>query len=215
MTARHIQRRFLRDLYQRSTVLPNYTPKGWWECDVAEWTLAGYFREYEIKISLSDFRADAEKRKSIRTFSGWRTKEQRFKHSELGDGKPIGPVQFWYACPTGLIPHELIPHWAGLIEFRPPKNGQPWSVHPTEVKKAPRLHGEKADPAIVAHAKSVTYWRFLRLFIYGKDEPQVEQPVVCLNGQEEVAFLPGGPDGGGPSVDRGRPVEEVPPGLQM
>jgi len=65
MTARDIQRRLMVERYRRSFVLYNYTPKTWFECDVFEITQAGYFREYEIKLSLSDFKADAEKQKTI------------------------------------------------------------------------------------------------------------------------------------------------------
>ena len=61
MTARDIQRRLLFDLYRTSTVIPNYTPRRWWECDVWEITKAGYFREYEIKVSRADLLGDLKR----------------------------------------------------------------------------------------------------------------------------------------------------------
>ena len=57
-----IQKTLMRERFRRSFVLPNYTPHAWWESDVFEITAAGYFVEYEVKISVSDFKADAKKR---------------------------------------------------------------------------------------------------------------------------------------------------------
>lgn len=50
---------------------------------------------YEIKVSKSDFRRDSHKKqRGARLFSD----------------------QFYYIAPTGVIPHDDIPDWAGLIE---------------------------------------------------------------------------------------------------
>lgn len=50
---------------------------------------------YEIKVSRSDFRKDNHKKqRGARLFSD----------------------QFYYIAPIGVIPHEEIPDWAGLIE---------------------------------------------------------------------------------------------------
>lgn len=50
---------------------------------------------YEIKISRSDFRRDShQKQRGARLMSD----------------------QFYYIAPVGVIPHEEIPDWAGLIE---------------------------------------------------------------------------------------------------
>jgi hypothetical protein len=62
MNAREIQQRLIVERYRRGICVPNYTPKDWWECDVFELTPAGYFREYEIKMTVADFRADAATR---------------------------------------------------------------------------------------------------------------------------------------------------------
>lgn len=50
---------------------------------------------YEIKISRSDFRRDGHKK-------------QR--------GARLFCDRFWYVAPEGIIPHEEIPDWAGLME---------------------------------------------------------------------------------------------------
>ena len=50
---------------------------------------------YEIKISRSDFKRDTyKKQRGARLFSD----------------------RFWYIAPVGVIPHDDIPDWAGLLE---------------------------------------------------------------------------------------------------
>lgn len=70
-----------------------------WESDF--WTLdaRNIAREYEIKISLADFRKDAEKE----------------KHQHLGIK---GPNFFYYVCPDGLIAPELVDKRYGLVYIR-------------------------------------------------------------------------------------------------
>jgi hypothetical protein len=41
--------------------VPNFTPRTWYECDLATVTNSGYFHEFEIKLSLSDLRKDKVK----------------------------------------------------------------------------------------------------------------------------------------------------------
>jgi hypothetical protein len=163
MTAIQIQRRILRDHYRQSFVLPNYTPRGWWECDVFQITKAGYFVEYEIKLSLADFKADADKRKSPRWQFNGEFSTARNKHEDLKARSPLGPSRFYYVAPAGLLPTNMIPEWAGLIEARESKHEIPFVG---EIKKAPRLHSQKPEPSIVEHAKGVCYWRMHGLFIW-------------------------------------------------
>lgn len=62
ITELDIQIALWKDLQSsRDLVMPNYTPKKWFECDVMAVTKAGYLEEYEIKLSASDFKADAKK----------------------------------------------------------------------------------------------------------------------------------------------------------
>lgn len=164
-------RRIITGRWRRNFVLPNYTPGGWWECDVFEVTAAGYFREYEVKTSRADFRADAGKARA-----GWVTEEvppeERLtcpwnttrrvrrprvtKHELLAAGNPEGPSRFWYVVPEGLIVPADLPPWAGLIECYLTRLG---SVCEREVRPAPKLHGEKPAPAVTAHARGICYWR--------------------------------------------------------
>lgn len=164
VTARDIQKRLIWDRYRRSFVIPNFTPRQWYECDVFEITPAGYFREYEIKLSISDFRADAKKCKT-KFVDG---PGPDFKWEETKKlaciGKPPGPVQFWYVAPVGMI--KECPLWAGLIEIIwKPGNRAPFNCLPLMTKPAPRLHNEKADPTMKKYADGICYWRFMNQFL--------------------------------------------------
>lgn len=96
-----------------SLLLPNYTPKTWFECDLFAVTKAGYMREYEIKTSRADFKADARKtepdyyredtdRKPIDDTFPWVKRKGRNKHQALAEHDPTGPTMFWYVTPEGL-----------------------------------------------------------------------------------------------------------------
>lgn len=184
MTARDIQRRMIFERYQSSFVLHNYTPAKWWECDVFEVTKAGFFREYEIKLSLADFRADAVKQKIngdyLRGEDGrWKyeRKPGDKKHDLLSQCSPLGPVQFWFVCPEGVIPYDPeFPEWAGLIYVRSiPDARPPWNVREREIKSAPRLHREKMNPKVQDHARGVCYWRLHRMLVHGDTETKDTQ----------------------------------------
>lgn len=112
----------MRDRFLRSLVLPNYTPgvgaDGWcWECDVFELTGTGLFIEHEIKLSVSDFKRDTQKRH-------WRGGETKHQRLERGDAR--GPSRFYFVTPVGMLALEhhplldsrpVLPRWAGLIEL--------------------------------------------------------------------------------------------------
>jgi len=170
MTVREIQQSLIVEKYRRSFVLPNYTPAGWFECDVFELTSAGYFREYEIKMSRGDFFNDAHKKK--RGAFDWvrRQYENRpTKHDMLEDCRTVGPRQFWFVVPLGLVKASEAPEWSGLFVAESRKNGRPpYSVRLNMEVEAPLLHSEKCCQKIAAHAKSVTYWRFLKAFIHNR-----------------------------------------------
>ena len=131
-------------------------------------TAAGFFREYEVKLTIGDFKADRKKaearviwddRGRFKTYGRGRT-----KHEYLADGHRLGPSQFWYVTPPGLValepmpkldPAAVLPEWAGLFEVW--HNGRFWEA--TERKKAKRLHREKLRPAVVDHARTIPYYR--------------------------------------------------------
>jgi hypothetical protein len=166
VTAKDIQRALIRDRYKRTTVIPNYTPAGWFECDLFELTAAGFFVEYEIKLSLADFRRDAEKFRRE-----WdpavRVQIDRVKHHEIAAADPRGPSRFWYVVPEGLLTPEIVPQWAGLIIARHRSGySRPHDFTTEELKSAPRLHKVKADLKILPHATGVCYWRMHDLLLH-------------------------------------------------
>lgn len=178
MTERQVQRAFMLRRGKTGHWLPNYTPANWWECDLFHLTESCYFREFEIKLTVSDFRADAKKyqRHGGDWIDGkWKSKDEH-KHAMLKSGDVRGPTQFHFVAPAGLLPLTEIPRWAGLIEFTDHRNySPPWNLHFVEIKRAPRLHKTKADPKRLEIILRTSYYRFNSLFIYGKF-PDSEQP---------------------------------------
>lgn len=164
MTVHQIQRALMADRWRQGFCLPNYTPPEWWECDVFYLSKAGYFSEFEIKLTVSDFRADASKMKRMWTqnpVSNQFECSHRMKHKEIGD--PMGPVQFWYATPKGLI--DSVPDWSGLIHV---------SERRAEVvKPAPRLHRVKFCEKRLAHAQTIPYYRWMPHFL--KPQPKARE----------------------------------------
>lgn len=152
----------MRDLMRRSFCMPRYTPIDWWECDVMELTESGYFREYEVKLSVADFWADAKKKQEIHQRPMGTPPLVQNKHEQLAAGSTKGPTEFSFVAPIGIITRTDLPLWAGLIELH--DRGDGW--RPADrwrcetVVKAPRIHRAKANPAIRGHALSSCYYRF-------------------------------------------------------
>lgn len=162
MTARDITLGLSLSRYHKNFVLPRYTPKGWWECDLMEVRPSGYMCEYEIKVSRADFKADAKKQASLGWWAHKHGIKGKLKHKQLAAGDPSGPVQFWYVVPRGLVDVEEVPPFAGLIEVSEHGSGA-WAargyITERERKEAPRLHSTKLDPKVISHARGVCYWR--------------------------------------------------------
>lgn len=169
-------------------MLHNYTPSRWFECDAFEVTKAGYFREYEVKLTVQDFRADTRKEQTRVEYepqpvengrTKWNRKEVSLgtKHELLADprraltSKFTLPVQFWFVIPESL--HEavkpVLPEFAGLIIAVPFETRQdPHGVRLSEMKAAPRLHNELLADEILNNARSVCYYRMHSLFCRGR-----------------------------------------------
>lgn len=166
MTARDIQRRIVADNYRETFVLHNYTPAKWFECDIFQVTKAGYFVEYEIKVSRSDFKQDAQKARERVQLVGdsYQRVKGQTKHEQLSARSEIGPSRFYF-----VMPHDItcaVPEWAGLIAAHPGhhKTG-PYSVRLEVMKKAPTLHKAKLNPDIEKHARGICYWRMHGLLL--------------------------------------------------
>ncbi len=163
-----IQRRLFWDHVSSSEIqLPNFTPAKWFECDFFRVTKAGYFYEYEIKLTMSDFRADRKKGyQTYRpTYASWP------KHLQLAARDARGPARFFYVAPKDLaerIALEL-PDWAGLLEF----NNRFLRV----VRQAPILHKQKLSRAVVRKALLSSYHRYSEVWTSRNSEPLVSAPI--------------------------------------
>lgn len=106
----------------------NFNRLGYFEADVFMVGRGSMLvTEIEVKVSLSDFKADFKKT----------SKHYRLKNRTTHDHCRI-PSYFYYACPNGLISIDLIPEYAGLIYVN--ENGST-----IEIKKAPKLHDNKVE----------------------------------------------------------------------
>lgn len=160
MTEKKIQEYLFTNSGRRySVMVPNYTPSHWFECDLFAVSRAGLFHEYEIKVTVSDFKADRQKRRP-RT---WRRENgQRIeipgetKHALLTARSTDGPSRFYYIVPEGLIELKDVPEFAGLQYFCQARNYYGLRI----IRRAPTLHSNGVDDKIVRHALSVCYYRF-------------------------------------------------------
>jgi hypothetical protein len=168
-------RTIMRNRFHKTFILPNYTPADWWECDVFEITKAGFFREYEVKVSRADFIKDREKTKT--DWSTWRGGPyipgrpipKKNKHDLLGNCCTLGPRQFWFVTLGDIVQLHEVPSWAGLIVVAedPKWKGR---LYEREAKPAPRLHATKIPDTVVKHSLSICYWRMHELHKRLKDQ---------------------------------------------
>lgn len=122
-------------------LIPRYTPHKWWECDLWRLTKADMVDEYEIKMSVADFRADVrkdEQRYEIDPITRRYSLTPRVTKHELLAGDQRGPNRFWFVVPTEIADKIQIPPYAGLLVFG--RGGSP-GVR----TQAPRRHGRKWD----------------------------------------------------------------------
>ena len=138
-----------------------------WESDFLLKTKSGYWYEAEIKISLSDFKADFKKKKKhqilengFKIWKSWKynplTKEKIEYNKEI---KTKRPNYFTYAVPWYLEEQvkPLLPKYAGLLVLD--ENGYILR----ESVKAPKLHSEKySDESLNLTEKFYYNWRTCR-----------------------------------------------------
>ncbi|PCJ18296.1 MAG: hypothetical protein COA96_16895 [SAR86 cluster bacterium] len=154
LTERLIQVALYNDMRSASRIImPNYTPRGWHECDVWSVTKAGYVVEHEIKLSRSDFKADTKK-----AGGG--------KHHALSIGSTGAPSRFSFVVADSVEEYarKNLPTWAGLkvAHFR----DDHWGVRATLkiVVVAPRIHRKiKVRDAEISRAQVCSYYRLWSL----------------------------------------------------
>lgn len=147
-------RHALYDYRQNITGFPLMVPNIYlwhWESDVLLMSRNNYATEFEIKLTHSDFLADAKKQS---------------KHWRLGNGELDGPTEFYYCCPEGIISVDELPDYAGLMYVALDKyrHRPSWGLSRlcvTVIKKAKRLpFGPLTDEQIIATLKKGInkYW---------------------------------------------------------
>ncbi len=147
----------------RSFLLPRFAPSKWWECDLFEVTGSGYFREYEVKTSRSDFLRDGQKRsrgRYVRIGGKWEETSGARKHQLLADGSPRGPKQFWFVTPQGLVELDEVPEFAGLIVITDRQQVR-------ELRPAPVLHRQKLADGELQRAKDNAWHRLMQREFWG------------------------------------------------
>jgi hypothetical protein len=159
MTERDLQLAIVQ--HWRSSLVcaaPNYTPAGWWECDVWGVLKSGNWVEWECKTSRADLRADVKKHVD-KWNAAKQCREKLAKHDRLATSAE-GPSRFWYVVPEALcIDKTEIPDWAGFAmvdEYR----GHPgfWNVH--IVKPAPARGSFKAGAREIRLAQRRMWYRY-------------------------------------------------------
>lgn len=176
--------------------MPRYTPTGWWECDLFHITERSYSMEFEVKLTVADFRRDAEKSKRVLwTNAQW---EEQYKargdairnklppppeppnerkHDLLAAGDPRGPSSFYYVTPEGLLDKEPLPPWAGWIEIYERTDQYRTILYERPRVKAPKIHTVKVTAASEC-AMNTAYYRMHR-FGRGLEAP-VDEYLVTI-----------------------------------
>lgn len=145
---KHVRRFFATAEYELQNVFI------WdWESDYFCITASGYTIEVEVKISKSDFKADAKKAqkhfilknamKEMVTMPG-----QTFGNiSQVYFIKPRTPNKFYYCCPEGMIKPDEVPEYAGLLYYRqvPDDKNEHTYNSIVQVHPAKFLHKNKPD----------------------------------------------------------------------
>lgn len=130
MTERTLQSAIYRHLMKLryDIIVPNSCVYGW-ESDVVGVTKTGFAHEFEIKLTVADFKAEARK---VKKFESLESGVYRYHYGQLTAERPN---YFQYVVPEGLIDIADVPDFAGLIYV---DNGY------ISVRKKPvKIHTEK------------------------------------------------------------------------
>ena len=163
-------------------IFPNMASITMYEADLLAVTRSGYAHEYEIKLSLSDFRADKKKREKHCSLSGDTRKipypysfgTERYIHvkKDAPDGHAgmrfqcfpnHRPKYFWYVTYGFQIPEGELPAYAGLMRFMPDMPHR--SADFETIKPAPKLESQKVDEKKIMRATENMLYRYWDLRI--------------------------------------------------
>jgi len=136
------------DMHNPSTfIFPNIFI-GDYEADILEISKLGYVHEYEIKLTVPDFKKDI-----LKNYRGIR------KHDLIVSGKHVNT--FSYIVPENMISIADIPEYAGLIYINM-RDNKIYSFK--TIKRARRVSKEKIGDKIKEKCLLSTYYRFHKLF---------------------------------------------------
>lgn len=150
-------------------VVPNFTPAKWFECDLFSVSKSRYWTEHEIKLTVGDFKADAEKKQYVLNGDYF---EWKSKYSLLTEKDNRGPSSFWYVLSTDVARQVTIPEWAGLkvVAF----SARAGYLNLNVMKAAPRLHKVKVSDGLMEQASVAMYWRYWRMRLGHKEPKEME-----------------------------------------
>lgn len=112
-------------------VLTNYFHADW-EADLLIIDSHGFSHEIEIKLSKSDFKNDFKK-----AFINAHTGEKFLKHDKICCGDYVCN-HFSFLLPMGMVPHDSIPDYCGIIEFY--HDADRWETEFYHVRPAKKIH---------------------------------------------------------------------------
>lgn len=141
-----------------------------WESDLLLYTNSGYFYEFEVKISLQDFKKDFSKKKKHQILETGFVDVESIKRGEtkIEQVAKKRPNYFLYAVPHYLVDKVtgLVPEHAGLISIK-----EGWGL---KVEKKPKkLHSEKLD--LNLQDKFYYNWRKYRDKLWDNNEIKLLQ----------------------------------------
>ena len=152
-TEKDIQLALWRKFINSVAVVPNAMFYHW-ESDLLVVSRSMYVTEYEIKISVSDFRADAKKERAELIQMEYYRPGWDFGGDPIKVGRPN---RFYYVMPEDIAFKITVPDWAGLMVLRKPR-------YLSEVKRPKRLHNEKIEHEQVTNLIRKMQYRFWKQF---------------------------------------------------
>jgi len=181
VTEKQIQNDLYYYLYHHGMklIFPNMDVITGYEADIIALTGRNYASEYEIKISLADFRADRKKvfkhaslaqdvRKHKYPYDCDKDRElwvkldapddpyQALRYVCLPDRIP---KHFWYVIHGFDVPAGELPDYAGLMRYEADSR-QVYGLKFKVVRKAPQLKARPVDEKTVQHATTNMLYRY-------------------------------------------------------
>lgn len=149
VTEAHIQAvlmGWVMEVRKHDAFVPNSNQFFTWEADLLSVTSAGLIHEFEVKISMQDYRRDAQKR----------------KHQRM-DLDLYAPAYFWYVTFGFEIEPPENAGWI-LIEYKKPDDGKTKGWKLIVKKEAPRRNNTKMDERKGRQLARLLSWRLYHAY---------------------------------------------------